>query len=597
MKKDKIFIGGASGYWGEASYATAQLLKLDDIDFLVYDYLSEITMSILARSRAKDPSKGFATDFVTSALKPNLKLISKKGVRVISNAGGLNPSACAEMINKEVDIQRLKLKVAFVEGDELIDHSEKFKNEMDLETSRRFPDQKSIFSINAYLGAFPIAVLLDKGADIIITGRCVDSAVTLGACIHSFCWKNNDLNLLASGSLAGHLLECGPQLTGGNFTDWHKSKNIFDIGYPVAQIDYNGKIIISKPENTGGIVSKATVSEQMLYEIGNPQSYILPDVICDFSQVQLEQIGKNKVSIYGAIGRNPTGKLKVSVTYKDGYRAGQILSFNGTSARQKAEVFANAAIKRSINALKQKNANEFTEVNFEIFGGKPSEGEFEEVMLKVAVRHPEKEAVGVFIKELAGMLLATPPGLSYFTGAGRPKPSPVVRLFSFLINYDSLKISLNYCGNKFDFNITLPNSCQTNPILIPPPGNNISRTDLKLIQIPLEKLAYARSGDKGDSVNIGVISRDPEYLPWIWDSLTEKRIKDLFFKYLMGEVERFHLPGSSSMNILMHEVLGGGGISSLRNDSQGKGYSQILLAVNILIPEDLIKTENPGESK
>ena len=597
MKKDKIFIGGASGYWGEASYATAQLLKLDDIDFLVYDYLSEITMSILARSRAKDPSKGFATDFVTSALKPNLKLISKKGVRVISNAGGLNPSACAEMINKEVDIQRLKLKVAFVEGDELIDHSEKFKNEMDLETSRRFPDQKSIFSINAYLGAFPIAVLLDKGADIIITGRCVDSAVTLGACIHSFCWKNNDLNLLASGSLAGHLLECGPQLTGGNFTDWHKSKNIFDIGYPVAQIDYNGKIIISKPENTGGIVSKATVSEQMLYEIGNPQSYILPDVICDFSQVQLEQIGKNKVSIYGAIGRNPTGKLKVSVTYKDGYRAGQILSFNGTSARQKAEVFANAAIKRSINALKQKNANEFTEVNFEIFGGKPLEGEFEEVMLKVAVRHPEKEAVGVFIKELAGMLLATPPGLSYFTGAGRPKPSPVVRLFSFLINYDSLKISLNYSGNKFDFNITLPNSCQTNPILIPPPGNNISRTDLKLIQIPLEKLAYARSGDKGDSVNIGVISRDPEYLPWIWDSLTEKRIKDLFFKYLMGEVERFHLPGSSSMNILMHEVLGGGGISSLRNDSQGKGYSQILLAVNILIPEDLIKTENPGESK
>jgi len=597
MKKDKIFIGGASGYWGEASYATAQLLKLDDIDFLVYDYLSEITMSILARSRAKDPSKGFATDFVTSALKPNLKLISKKGVRVISNAGGLNPSACAEMINKEVDIQRLKLKVAFVEGDELIDHSEKFKNEMDLETSRRFPDQKSIFSINAYLGAFPIAVLLDKGADIIITGRCVDSAVTLGACIHSFCWKNNDLNLLASGSLAGHLLECGPQSTGGNFTDWHKSKNIFDIGYPVAQIDYNGKIIISKPENTGGIVSKATVSEQMLYEIGNPQSYILPDVICDFSQVQLEQIGKNKVSIYGAIGRNPTGKLKVSVTYKDGYRAGQILSFNGTSARQKAEVFANAAIKRSINALKQKNANEFTEVNFEIFGGKPLEGEFEEVMLKVAVRHPEKEAVGVFIKELAGMLLATPPGLSYFTGAGRPKPSPVVRLFSFLINYDSLKISLNYSGNKFDFNITLPNSCQTNPILIPPPGNNISRTDLKLIQIPLEKLAYARSGDKGDSVNIGVISRDPEYLPWIWDSLTEKRIKDLFFKYLMGEVERFHLPGSSSMNILMHEVLGGGGISSLRNDSQGKGYSQILLAVNILIPEDLIKTENPGESK
>jgi len=588
MKKEKIIIGGASGYWGEASYATAQLLKLDNIDFLVYDYLAEITISILARAREKDPLKGFAADFITSALKPNLKLISNKGVRVISNAGGLNPRACAEMINEEVDVQGLNLKVGFVEGDELIDRSDEFRNEIGLETGQRFPDKKNIASINAYLGAFPIAALLDKGADIIITGRCVDSAVTLAACIHSFCWGKNDLELLASGSLAGHILECGPQSTGGNFTDWQKAKNIFDIGYPVAQIDSNGKIVITKPDNTGGIVSRATVAEQMLYEIGNPQSYMLPDVICDFSQVRLEQIGKNKVSIDGAIGRTPSGKLKVSVTYKDGYRAGQILCFNGTKARQKAEVFANAAIKRSINFLKQINANDFTETNFEVFGGKPLEGEYEEVMLKVAVRHSDQDAVEFFLKELAGMMLATPPGLSFFTGAGRPKPSPVVRLFSFFIKNDSLKISLNYCGQKSDFKTISPNTPHSDPILIPPPVKNKVQSDLKSIRVPLEKLAYARSGDKGDTVNIGVISRDPKYLPWIWNTLTEEKIKDVFSKYLMGEVERFHLPGSSSMNILMHEVLGGGGIASLRNDSQGKGYSQMLLAVYILIPEILI---------
>ncbi|MEL6794908.1 MAG: acyclic terpene utilization AtuA family protein, partial [Pseudomonadota bacterium] len=236
MGQDRLIIGGASGYWGEAPHATAQLLAHPGLNVLVYDYLAEITMSLLARARSKDPAMGYAPDFVSAAMAPNLETIAGQGVKVVSNAGGLNPATCADALRAEIAKQGLSLKVGVVTGDDLSPRAKDFANAEEMFSGEAFPTGKLVASVNAYLGAFPVAAALDAGADIVVTGRIVDSAATLGACIHHFGWGAGDLDRLAGGSLAGHILECGPQATGGNFTDWEEAGDIADIGYPIAEV-------------------------------------------------------------------------------------------------------------------------------------------------------------------------------------------------------------------------------------------------------------------------------------------------------------------------------------------------------------------------
>ena len=258
---DTIAIGGASGFWGDAALATPQLLGSGELDYIVYDYLAEITMSIMARARTADDSKGYATDFVSAAMGPNLQAIAGQGVKVIANAGGVNPLACAEAIRAAVAADKLGLKVAVVTGDDLTARAGEFAQATEMFSGEAFPDPQSVASINAYLGAFPIAAALDRGADIVITGRCVDSAVTLGACIHAFGWGREDYDKLAQGSLAGHILECGTQATGGNFTDWESVVDTLgDAGYPIAAVAADGSFEVYKPDGTGGTVSAAWTS-------------------------------------------------------------------------------------------------------------------------------------------------------------------------------------------------------------------------------------------------------------------------------------------------------------------------------------------------
>ena len=265
MPDKTIRVGGASGFWGDAALATPQLLADGRLDYIVYDYLAEITMSILARARAENPELGFATDFVTQAMKPNLAQIALQKVKVISNAGGVNPVACAAAVRALVAEKGLSLKVAAITGDDLIARREEFAANAEMFSGEAYPDPGKVLSINAYLGAFPIAKALDDGADIVITGRCVDSAVTLGACIHEFGWTADDLDRLAGGSLAGHVIECGPQATGGNFTDWESVIDRLDeIGYPIAEISADGSFVCTKPEKTGGTVNIGTVSGDFL---------------------------------------------------------------------------------------------------------------------------------------------------------------------------------------------------------------------------------------------------------------------------------------------------------------------------------------------
>ncbi|MEO1656446.1 MAG: acyclic terpene utilization AtuA family protein [Pseudomonadota bacterium] len=581
-------IGGASGYWGESAMATPQLLAAG-VDVLVYDYLAEITMSLLARAKAKDPEAGFATDFISAAMKPHLTEIARSGTKVISNAGGVNPEACGRALRGLIAEAGLSLKVAVVTGDDLSQQAEDIAGagHTEMFSGEAFPSVKRLASMNAYLGAFPIAEALRQGADIVVTGRCVDSAVTLGALIAEYGWGPEDWNLLAAGSLVGHVLECGPQATGGNFTDWRDVPNRAEIGYPIAEVAADGSAVISKPEGSGGLVSVGTVSEQIVYEIGDPGAYLLPDVVCDFRSVEVEQAGENCVRVTGAKGRSAPSTYKVCATYGDGWRAGLTPTFYGFEADAKARAFADDVIARTEARLRAANLPPLTETSVEVIGAGSLLGESrtaDEVVVKLAARHPDAVGVGVLLKEAAGIGLASAPGLSGFAGA-RPKPSPVVRLFSFLLPKDQVDIAIDMGDGPVPFSVPITGAQADDASDV---EVSAVTTDEPLVEVPLIKAAWARSGDKGASANAGVIARHPDLLPYLWEQLTEDAVAARFSHVLEGEVQRFAMPGLGAINFLLTEALGGGGIASLRADAQGKGFSQVMLTMPVRVPERLI---------
>jgi len=589
-----IRIAGASGFWGDAARATPQLLKDENVDFIVYDYLAEITMSIMARARAKNPDAGYALDFVSAAMKPNLKEIARQGVRIVSNAGGVNPQACANALRVVIAELGLNLTVACILGDDMISQRDKVAAHgyKEMFSGDDFPDVEKVASINAYLGAFPVARALKEGADIVVTGRCVDSAVTLGVCIDAFGWGRDDLDQLAMGSLAGHILECGPQATGGNFTDWELSNNLENIGYPIAAIKTDGSFVCSKPEGTGGLISVGTIAEQMVYEIGDPQAYILPDVVCDFSNVTLTEVGENLVEVTGATGLPAPDTYKVCSTYADQFRGGTTMTFYGFDANKKANKLAAAIFTASRRTLKMFGLEDYSETSVELIGAESQYGanaavaNCRELSMKIAVKHADPAGIGILLKECVGLGLATPPGLSGFAGA-RPKPSPVVRLFSFALSKGNLPIQVELDGTYID----CPDSQGTplNLDQIVRPQAPIGPDHRDMVSVPLIKLALARSGDKGNKANVGIIARDPEYLPYIFDALTVQVVAERFSHFLPEGavqksdcyVERYLMPGSNAINFLIHDVLGGGGMASIRNDAQGKGFGQLMLDASI----------------
>ena len=594
MNDKTIRIAGASGFWGDAARATPQLLKDENVDFIVYDYLAEITMSIMARARAKNPDTGYALDFVSAAMKPNLKEIARQGVRIVSNAGGVNPQACANALRAVIAELGLNLKVACVLGDDMISQRDQIAGHgyKEMFSGNDFPMVEKVASINAYLGAFPVARALQEGADIVVTGRCVDSAVTLGACIHAFGWGRDDLDQLAMGSLAGHILECGPQATGGNFTDWELSNNLENIGYPIAAIKADGSFVCSKPQGTGGLVSVGTIAEQMVYEIGDPQAYILPDVVCDFSEVTLTEIGDNLVEVKGATGLAAPDSYKVCCTYADEFRGGTTMTFYGFDADKKANKLAAAIFTASRRTLKMVGLPDYSETSVELIGMESQYGvnaavaNCRELSMKIAVKHADPAGIGILLKECVGLGLATPPGLSGFAGA-RPKPSPVVRLFSFALPKGTIKIQIEMDGTYIDCPDTLGTALKRDLINRPQAPGLLLDNDV--VNVPLIKLALARSGDKGNKANVGIIARQPEYLPYIYAALSEQAVAERFAHFLpegaveqsTRYVERYLMPGSNAINFLIHDVLGGGGMASIRNDAQGKGFGQLMLDASI----------------
>lgn len=589
-----VKIGCASGFWGDTNTAAFQLVHLTDINYLVFDYLSEITMSIMAKAKMVEPKHGYALDFVSRVMAPLLKKIAEKKIKVISNAGGVNPLACRDALQKIIKEYGLDLKVAVVLGDDLLPKHEQLKSQniQEMFSGEALPEQ--VASSNAYLGAVAIRDALDLGADIVITGRVVDSAVVLAPLLHEYQWPLDDYDKLAQGSLAGHVIECGAQCTGGNFTDWQLVQGFDNMGFPVVEVSEDGSFVVTKPQGTGGLVSTATVAEQIVYEIGNPQAYLLPDVIADFSHVHLEQVGEHRVRVSGAKGQAPTTQYKVSATYPDGYRVLVTFLIAGREAPQKAQVIADAILTKCERVLAMRSVPPFSEKSVEILGIESTYGDHaqtlnsREVVVKIAVKHMFKEACMFFASEIAQASTGMAPALAGIVG-GRPKASPVIKLFSFLIDKNQLNIEIDFEGKRYP--VEIPQGDSTEQLLTLTAGENAVYQGDE-IEVPLIEIAHARSGDKGNHSNIGVIARKADYLPWIRAALTEQSVASYMQHVLdaeKGRVIRYELPGLNALNFMLENALGGGGVASLRIDPQGKAFAQQLLDMPVKVPAHLLE--------
>ena len=585
-----VRIGGGTGFWGDTPEGPAQLVG-SGVDYLVLDYLAEITMSILARMKAKNPALGYATDFVSLVMKPLAQQIAQRGVKVIANAGGVNLDACRDALQAVLREQGLDLRIAIVRGDDLSAKAAHLRAAGVREMFRGEPLPGEIASMNAYLGAFPIASALDAGAQIVLTGRCVDSALVLGPLIHEFGWRAADYDLLSAGTLTGHLIECGAQVTGGLLTDWRLVEGWDRMGFPIAECRSDGSFEITKPEGTGGLVSIASVGEQMTYETGDPGAYIVPDVVCDWRDVRLQQVAPDRVRVSGALGRPPTPTLKVSATFGDGYRAAVTMMIAGREAAAKARSVGEAILARSSRMMREAKFEPYAETSIEIIGAEQSYGaqgraqDAREVVLKIGVRHGQRAALDIFAREIYPAASSMAQGLTGFAG-GRPEPQPVVRLFSFLIDRTEVPVCVEVNGQTIDVPHHIPNSDGTAvPTKRVAEGTPFTG---ETVRVPLIALAYGRSGDKGDIANISVIARRLEFVEFIRAGATADAVRNYMRHFVQGEVERFEWPGLMAFNFLLHRSLGGGGVASLRHDPQGKSFAQILLDLKIAVPSGWI---------
>ena len=610
-----VRIGGASAFITDSPGAARQLLDGGDLDYLVFDFLAEVTMAILAKAKARRPEAGYAEEFVSRILDDVLVDALDRGVRLVANAGGVNLQACRTAVEELARRKGVTPRVALVEGDDLMpalaDGTLDGAAVREMDSGDSLPT--SLVSANAYLGAPAIAQALELGADIVLTGRVVDSAVTLGPLMHEFGWSAEDLDRLAQGSLGGHIIECGAQATGGLFTDWREVPDWAGIGYPILECHADGSFVVTKPGGTGGLVSEATVAEQLLYEVGDPAHYELPDVICDFTQVEIEQIDADRVRVRGARGRAPSGRYKVSATYGDGYRCMAMMPVVGREARAKARRQAEAVLERCTGLLAAAGFEPFRASRIETLGAEFSYGDHtrtrdsREVLCKLAVEHEQRAALEIFAREVLSPVTSMSVGSTGWFLEGRPRPTSVLRLFSFLIDKTHVPVTVDVGEGPVPVDVSAPSLEGKRRMEAADTGGagamaagDPDRTSEEMVRVPLFDVAWGRSGDKGNRFNVGVVARRPELLPWIRRALTPERLAR-HMAHVFDEpwtagasdvpVERFDLPGIHALNFLFHRALGGGGMGSLRLDPLAKGMAQQVLEMEVEIPRRLVAAD------
>lgn len=596
MKK-KIRIGNAGGYWGDDLSALKRQLTGGHLDYITMDFLAEITMSILQRQRATNSELGYAVDFLDQ-MAECLPLIVKKNVKVISNAGGINPIGLARKIIELSKKMKLDIKVGVVYGDDIVNNlyeltaaGERFTN---METGEDFLKVRSrITSANIYLGAEPVVRALDAGCQIVVTGRVTDTGITLAPMIHEFGWAMDDWDKMAAGIVAGHIIECGAQATGGNITDWEEVKNYHNIGYPIIEMEPSGEFVVTKHAKTGGAVTEKTVKEQLVYEMGDPSNYISPDGVARFDTIRLKQDGKDRVRVYGIQGKPEPDNLKVSMSFEDGWKASGEVLVSGPNTFKKAKVIA--------DIFWHKLQHKFEAMDTAVVGSGScwpshlSTYEPNEIMLKFSVRDKSVSKIKDFGKALSTLILSGPAGMAV-TGRGRPKPVPVIAYWPALMHRTRVQakvLTVTTRGDEEFFEINFPlrvrttmeeKSAKKTAVV---PRKTVKPTG-RMVKVKLQEIAFARSGDKGDTCNIGVLARSPEIYEYLRVALTAEKVKTFFKGLTKGKVIRYELDNLHGLNFLLEETLGGGGTRALIIDPQGKTLAQALLQMTLDVPQSLI---------
>lgn len=440
--KETIRIASGQGFWGDMLDAPVRQVEGGPIDYLMLDYLAEVTMSIMQKQRARDPHAGYARDFVP-LMREILPACVERNIRVTGNAGGVNPRGCAEAVGgvaRELGLAG-RLRIGVVTGDDIMERLEDFLSRgielRNMDTGEPLSTVRDrIQSANVYLGAWPMVEALNRGAQVVITGRATDTGLTLAPIIHEFGWKENDWNLLASGTIAGHIIECGAQCSGGNCQyDWQNIPDLANVGFPIVEARGDGTFVVTKHEGTGGRVSVPSVKEQLVYEMGDPHAYITPDCVADFTTIRLEDAGPDRVRVFGVEGRPATEFLKVSISYSAGFKAVGTLVYSWPDAYAKAE-----AADKILRARLDRLGLRFDQILTEFVGASATHGRLAgtpapdspEVQLRVGVRGEDRGAVERFTKEIAPLILTGPPGVTGFAG-GRPKVEEIVAYWPALI--------------------------------------------------------------------------------------------------------------------------------------------------------------------
>lgn len=588
-----VRIGGACAFVADSVLGPRQLVQVDGMQYLVFDYLAEMTLSSFALTRAADPQAGYAMEFVDT-LREILPACAERGIKLVSNGGGVNPAGCALAVQALQQELGTSLRVAYVEGDDCMHLLDALRESdtRDFYDGSRMPEK--LDSANAYLGAFPIARALTLGADIVITGRIVDSATTLGVLIHEFGWQPTDYDLLSAGSLAGHILECGCQATGGTHTDWRDVPDWENSGYPIVDFDGKGMFRVTKPAGTGGLVNVATVSEQILYEVGDPANYILPDVVCDFTGVTVVPCGPQCVEVSGARGTAPPPAYKLSATYHSGWRSAAQLSIFGMDAVDKAKRTGTALLNRVRRLMQEAGHADFEKTHVTVLGAEQSYGpharqiDVREAIARVAVMHASKDALAIFAREARAPGVSWAPGTtsgSALTLNGKPAIEPVYRLFSCLVDKATLpapRVVLD--GESVAVPVSIPKDASTSG---KPGGVNAAQEAVAPQQgarVRLVDIAYARCGDKGNLSNIAVFARDPDDFEVLGMALQPQQVADYLSHLVKGPVVRYEVPGLNAFNFVLEQALDGGGPTSLRPDPLGKGMAQMLLDMELVVP-------------
>jgi hypothetical protein len=446
-RREKVLVANGQGFWGDSILGPVRLVREGPLDYLTLDYLAEVTMSILQKLRSRNPEAGYATDFVEMIDRVLPELVAKD-IKVVANAGGVNPRACMKAVMKVIQKHGFRdVGVGIVEGDdvfprldELLEQGEELRN---MDTGAPLAGIRDrVTSANVYLSAFPIAEALGRGARIVITGRSTDPGLVLGPLVHEFGWKKSDYDLLAAGTVAGHIVECGAQCTGGNFTDWRKVPDLARVGYPIVEARADGSFVITKHDGTGGIVDRSTVAHQLAYEMGDPRAYLGPDVSADFTSFSMQEDGRDRVKITGVRGRPPTDTYKVSISYEDGWKSTGQLTISGPDALEKAKLCAEIVWQRlamdGCTYAPEERLVEYLGANVCHAGiASAEQAAPTEVVLRMGVKGKDRDKVDRFGMELVPLVTSGPPGVTGFAG-GRPKATEIIGFWPALVRKERI---------------------------------------------------------------------------------------------------------------------------------------------------------------